>query len=88
MSNFNSFRMLLSIILRIVLGLIGFYLELQVVYSLFGVIGVILGILLFPIVFAITPFVAIFKYGNWTILLVVLATIFIPPLFTIGIDDE
>ncbi len=80
--------MMFSIIVRIALGLLGFYLELVIVHSLFGTIGVILGIVLFPIVFAITPFVAIFKYGNWMILLVVLATIFIPPLITIGINDE
>ena len=68
-------RKILGFLIFFVGGGYVFIVELIMVYSLMGFWGFFLGFFLFPGVFAIMPFVAIFIFGNWLLLIL---TILIP----------
>jgi hypothetical protein len=50
-------------------GLLGFVLSLFVAYSIFGISGVVGGLFLLPLVFALLPFYTAFALGSWTLFL-------------------
>lgn len=48
----------------IIFGLWSFIIELFYAYVILGVIGIIMGITLFPVLLTAMPFYALFAYGN------------------------
>jgi hypothetical protein len=60
----------LGIIIAIAGIVIGLILSIFVAYEIAGGWGVVLGILIFPLMFAYLPLYALFFYGSWNLLLV------------------
>jgi len=52
----------------IIVAIWGFFIEILIVYGLFGYWGVFVGLVIFPIVFAVIPFYALIASGNWFLL--------------------
>jgi hypothetical protein len=49
----------------IVFGLWGFLVELAIIFDVLGPVGVIAGLILFPITFFVAPWYALFVDGSW-----------------------
>lgn len=46
-------------------GIIGLFVIFSVVYSAFGLLGVLIGMFIFPVTIFLTPIYAIINSGNW-----------------------
>ena len=46
-------------------GIIGLFVIFSVVYSAFGLLGVLIGIFIFPVTILLIPIYAIINSGNW-----------------------
>ena len=88
MDKFNSFRSILAVILRFGIGLLALIIELGYIYNWFGIVGIILGFVILPGTLVLIPFVVLFMFGDWLLLLLTLAYLFIPTLLTLGIEFE
>lgn len=65
----NIMRKIFVVLLYIVwavLGLWSFLIELFYAYSLWGLMGIILGLTVFPILFTAMPFYILFAFGNFS----------------------
>jgi hypothetical protein len=70
-------------------GLFGLIQSFLIVHEFFGNWGVLLGLFLFPLVFAYCPFYSLFVYGSWNLLLLNYGSLAVSgALFLIEDPDE
>lgn len=61
-------KKIFGLVISVGIGIYLFIAELILIYNLWGIIGIILGVFLFPILLFVMPFYALFAYGNWWLL--------------------
>lgn len=59
----------LGSLIAIVGGVLGFVASLYIVFELAGIGGVLVGLFVFPLTFALVPFYTLFVFGTWNMLL-------------------
>ena len=55
----------------IIFGLWGFIVEITFIYSMWGILGALIGIVLFPAILTLVPFYILIIYGNWNLILII-----------------
>jgi len=55
----------IGVLIWVVAGLWGFFLELQIVNKIAGFWGLVIGFTILPITFFVAPFYALIAWGNW-----------------------
>lgn len=58
-------------------GMVALFINILIIKEVLGVVGVILGIVLFPFLITIAPWYALFAWGHWTPLLITYGTMII-----------
>ncbi len=70
----DGIRKIVGIIIYIIGGLYVFISEVILLGNLWGTLGVVLGVVFFPILLIAMPFYALFAFGNWILLVISIIT--------------
>ena len=68
---FGGIFKVLGYIVAVIFGLWGFIIELTILCQVAGFGGVVIGFMLFPVMFLAAPWYALVAWGNWFPLLIV-----------------
>ena len=71
MKKFGMILKILGYISYSVFGMWGFFVEIAFIYSAWGILGTLIGIILVPVVLPLLPFYILLVYGNWNLILII-----------------